>query len=63
MAGLAAATQTFERAAARVARGDGDATLAEDQTAALLAEHAFAANAAAIRTETTMVGTIINTVA
>ncbi|HET9626309.1 MAG TPA: hypothetical protein VFP84_33335 [Kofleriaceae bacterium] len=60
MAGMAAATQQLDRAATRVARDGGDA---QDQGAERLAEAAFAADAAVVRTADAMVGTLINTVA
>ena len=67
MSGMAAATDRFDRASSRIAQagtGTGaDDDLIGDRVDQITAEHAFAANAATIRTADEMVGTLINTIA
>ena len=67
MSGMAAATERFDRASARVAQAGTDTgaddDLIRDRVDQITDEHAFAANAATIRTADEMVGTLINTIA
>lgn len=68
MSGMAAAMDRFDRSAARIARvGTGDAgaddNLIRDRVDQIADQHAFAANAATVRTADEMVGALIHTIA
>lgn len=66
MAGMARASDRFDRAASRVAQASdpgADTDLVTDTVDQIEAKHAFAANVATIRTADEMVGTLIDTIA
>jgi flagellar hook protein FlgE len=61
MSGMAAAAQRFDRASARIAQPQPD-DLVHDRVDQIIAQHAFAANVATVRTADEMLGTLIDIV-
>lgn len=62
MSGMANAMARFDRAAARTAQPEPEDPVG-DRVDEIVAQHAFEANLATVRTADDMVGTLINTIA